>query len=266
MKKLLTRTGIVIALLLPALAFAAYDDVTLTTDTILSVNSVSVNVSGSSATMETLVVDAGSFTATMQSGSTMVISAPNLSVTTEPAVGGLTTSCSGGVNTVTLPAVSGAVTVTVIPSATACNTTTTSSSSGGGPVGLVGSSGGGGGGGGGGGSNSYAAPAVVTAPAAVTPQASVSAGIFAKVTLPLKKGSTNKQVKTLQQMLNQDKDTQVSLSGVGSPGKETTFFGNATLSAIKKFQVKWDIAKGGDPGYGNLGPKTRAKLNALFGK
>ena len=52
MKKLLTRTGIVIALFLPTLAFAAYNDVTLTTDVVLSVNSVSINVSGSSATVD----------------------------------------------------------------------------------------------------------------------------------------------------------------------------------------------------------------------
>ena len=257
----LIKSGIALGLFLPALAFAAYNDVRLGTSAILSVNSMSVTVVSSTTTVQSIVVGASSFIATLAAGSTMVISAPNLSVTTEPAVGGLTTSCSGGVNTVTLPAVSGAATVTVIPSSTACNTTTTSSSSnGGGPVGLIGTTNSGGGGG----SSSYK-PVVVAAPAAVTPQAA-SSKTFAKITLALKKGSKGAQVKTVQQMLNADKDTRVAASGIGSPGKETTLFGSATVSAIKRFQVKWGIVKAGEAGYGSLGPKTRAKLNLLFGK
>src|SRR3990167_1481285 len=166
MKKLLTRTGIVIALSLPALAFAAYNDVTLTADTVvISVNSVSVNVSGSSATVETIAFGATTFTATLQSASTMTINSPNLSVTTEPAIGGITAVCSGGVKTITIPAVSGANTVTVTPSSTACtNDTSSTSSGGGGPVGLVGSSGGGGG-------SSSSVPAPSTPPAS-TPSSS----------------------------------------------------------------------------------------------
>src|SRR3989344_5468671 len=162
MKKLLTRTGVVIALFLPTLAFAAYNDVTLTTDVVLSVNSVSVT----SATMETIAVGATPFTATLQSASTMTINAPNLSVTTEPAIGGITAVCSSGVKTITIPAVSGANTVTVTPSSTACtNDTSSTSSGGGGPVGLVGS------GGGGGGSASPVIPAPSTPPAS-TPSSS----------------------------------------------------------------------------------------------
>ncbi len=280
----LLKTAAILGLFVPALAFAAYDDVTLTTDAILSVNSVSINVSGSSATLETLVVGADSFTATMQSGSTMVISAPDLSVTTEPAVGGLTTSCSSGVNTVTIPVVSGAVDITVTPSATACDTTTTSSSSGGGgPVGLVGSSGGGGGG-----VSSYDAPVVVVAPAAVVPSASglsttqvdailsllssfgadqatidnVKLALSGKATTGtitaafarnLEFGMTGEDVKALQQWLNTN-GYRVASSGPGSPGNETTKFGGATRSALIKFQK----ANGITPAAGYFGPKTRA--------
>ena len=53
MTRTLTRAGICAAALLllaPVFAFAAADDVTLTTDTVLSVNGVTLNVSGSSAT------------------------------------------------------------------------------------------------------------------------------------------------------------------------------------------------------------------------
>ena len=68
----------------------------------------------------------------------------------------------------------------------------------------------------------------------------------------------------LQIILNTDPDTAVAKSGAGSAGAETNLFGNATLRAVKKFQVKYGLAKSGDIGYGNVGPKTRAKLNALL--
>ena len=51
------------ALLLPVLAFAqASNELTLTTDTVITANSVSVNVYTESAVMETMTVDAGGFT------------------------------------------------------------------------------------------------------------------------------------------------------------------------------------------------------------
>ena len=83
------------------------------------------------------------------------------------------------------------------------------------------------------------------------------------ITKQLSKGQVNPSVKTLQQILNLDPDTRVAATGPGSPGSETTKFGPATAAAVKKFQVKHGIAKPGEAGYGNLGPKTRAKLNAI---
>ena len=73
------------------------------------------------------------------------------------------------------------------------------------------------------------------------------------------------EVKLLQQSLNSDPDTQVASSGVGSPGSETEYLGSLTEQAVQKFQEKYDIAGAGEPGYGYVGPKTRAKLNELFG-
>src|SRR3989344_6125724 len=87
MKKLLTRTGILIALLLPSVAFGAYNDVTLTTDTVISVNGVTMNVSGSSATMETLTVGSTNFSVNVLSGSTLTGTAASqkvMSISTEP--------------------------------------------------------------------------------------------------------------------------------------------------------------------------------------
>ena len=44
----------------------------------------------------------------------------------------------------------------------------------------------------------------------------------------------------------------------------SNYYGNITADCTKKFQVKYGIAKAGDPGYGRVGPKTRAKLNELY--
>ena len=285
MPQTFARAGIAAALfVVPVLAFAAYNYVTLTTDVVLSVNSVSINVSGSSATMETIAVGATSFTATLQAASAMTISAPNLSVTTEPAIGGITAVCSSGVKTITIPAVTGANTVTVVPSSTACtNDTSSTSSGGGGPVGLVGS------GGGGGGSASPVIPAPSTPPAS-TPSSSglsttqvdailsllssfgadqatidnVKAALNGKATTGtvtaafarnLELGMTGADVKALQQWLNAN-GYRVAGSGYGSPGNETTRFGGATKAALIKFQK----ANGITPAVGYFGPKTRAAV------
>lgn len=91
-----------------------------------------------------------------------------------------------------------------------------------------------------------------------------SAGGAAAIVRALRVGSTGSDVRTVQQILNASADTRVAASGVGSPGRESTTFGPATLAAIKKFQVKHGIAKPGALGYGSVGPKTRAKLNELL--
>jgi hypothetical protein len=48
-------------------------------------------------------------------------------------------------------------------------------------------------------------------------------------------------------------------------GLVTGYSGSLTKKAVEKFQVKYDIAKAGDAGYGYVGPKTRAKINSLQG-
>ena len=281
----LLKTAAVLGLFAPALAFAAYNDVTLTTDVVLSVNSVSINVSGSSATMETIAVGATSFTATLQAASAMTISAPNLSVTTEPAIGGITAVCSSGVKTITIPSVTGANTVTVVPSSTACtNDTSSTSSGGGGPVGLVGS------GGGGVGSSALVVIPAPSTPPASTPSSSglsttqvdailsllssfgadqatidnVKAALNGQATTGtvtavfvrnLELGMTGADVKALQQWLNAN-GYRVAESGYGSPGNETTKFGGATKAALIKFQK----ANGITPAVGYFGPKTRAAV------
>jgi len=77
--------------------------------------------------------------------------------------------------------------------------------------------------------------------------------------------SQNPTILTLQQFLNLDPQTRVAQTGAGSPGKETSFFGPATRQAVQKFQLKYGIVSSPrDPGYGVVGPKTRAKINELL--
>ena len=83
----------------------------------------------------------------------------------------------------------------------------------------------------------------------------------------LKTGATGGDVMKLQQFLNSDTDTRVSMSGVGSVGMETEYFGPATAAAVSKFQVKYrsDILSpaGLVNPTGFFGPGSMGKANAL---
>jgi peptidoglycan hydrolase-like protein with peptidoglycan-binding domain len=82
--------------------------------------------------------------------------------------------------------------------------------------------------------------------------------IASKFSHDLRLNMTDADVKTLQVWLNTN-GFKITASGVGSPGKETTYFGLATESAVKKFQTAHKIK----PVNGIVGPITRATLNSL---
>ena len=76
------------------------------------------------------------------------------------------------------------------------------------------------------------------------------------------------EVLTLQHVLNQDPNTLVASVGEGSPGNETDYFGQMTMKAVQKFQIKWEIVSTGTPsttGFGAVGPRTLQKLQQLLG-
>jgi len=111
-----------------------------------------------------------------------------------------------------------------------------------------------------------ATPAAATAPAETPLLETATIDGFAKA---LWRGVRHADVKKLQQFLNLDSDTKIAVTGVGSPGNETDYFGAMTENAVQRFQVKYGIVSSGAPqttGYGVVGPKTMAKLNALLNR
>lgn len=159
MKKLLL-SGSIASLLLPGLAFAAFNDVSLTTDAVLSVNGITLNVSGSSAVIESLVVGSTDLTVTLQgnAASTFQVTAPNLNEFATNQQNGLSTHiCNASQSKLGYTASSSEVIAIITPSATLCTSPAADTSGG---------SGSGGGGGGGGGSTTVTAPVTPVVPVA----------------------------------------------------------------------------------------------------
>lgn len=84
----------------------------------------------------------------------------------------------------------------------------------------------------------------------------------------LKLSDNNSDVKQLQIILNKDADTRVATFGVGSPGNETTYFGNMTKLAVMRFQAKYrqeilDVSGLSSP-TGFFGQASINKMNTLL--
>ncbi|MEN9881206.1 MAG: trimeric autotransporter adhesin [Candidatus Parcubacteria bacterium] len=76
-------------------------------------------------------------------------------------------------------------------------------------------------------------------------------------------GSRGTDVMNLQKVLNMYPQTQVSASGAGSPGMETTYFGAGTRAAVNKFQALHLAELGITAPTGNVFAGTRGLLNQV---
>ncbi len=234
-------------LVLPAITRAAYDDVTLTTDTVITVGSINLSVSGSSATIESIVVESNHFTASLAGTSTIKVTSSNgYTLNTTAATSYISRTCSGGVSTLTLSIPVGSpnsgVSMDVTPVASACTAVVSTNG---------GSTGGGAASSGGAPSSPVLAitPAVTSIPAvsAIVP-ATISAIVLTK---DLSRGAEGADVMSLQKFLASDKTLYPE-------GVINGFFGPATERAVKRFQAKYGISQ-----LGRVGPATRAKLTEV---
>lgn len=99
-----------------------------------------------------------------------------------------------------------------------------------------------------------------TPPPTITPTPPpASSGKKFVFTRGLQRGANGADVRDLQEFLKRD-------AAIYPEGLVTGYFGPATERAVQRFQVKYGIASSGSPwtnGFGAVGPRTRAKLNAL---
>ena len=92
----------------------------------------------------------------------------------------------------------------------------------------------------------------------VTPN--VGGTVKLSISRPLYLNVSGEDVRLLQRFLNAN-GFVIAVSGPGSPGNETAFFGKKTEDAVKKYQCARGIICSGY-GYGAVGPRTRAQLKA----
>jgi len=225
---------------MPFVAGAAYNDVTLTTDVVLSVGGYSLNVSGSSATIESITVDTSSFTFTLLPSSYLRLTSSDrlsfIGVSGSSAEFSTDRTCTDSESITIFQPVSGAAnSITVTPNANTCTTPTANTTN------SSGSSSGNNGGGGG--------TTLPTTPATPTPapQALIAAAPQAVFNRLLSTGSTGDDVRALQ--------TRLIAEGL-LKAQATGYFGPLTRVAVKAYQAKYGIDQ-----LGIVGPMTRAQLN-----
>jgi Putative peptidoglycan binding domain len=262
MRRLFALVAIVV-LSLPALAFAAFNDVTLTTDANILVGGYTLNVSGSSATIQSMVVNSGSFSVTLASGSSLTVSSPTLQQLSSDITSDVTSNvCTGSASSISLAySGGGAVSNVITPSATVCSgsggaSPPAQSAQGGGGL-IVGSG--------------PLAPGYVntnpTGTSTVTAHGSTTVSTLPSESMISHGGITliknyqlwdrSEDIRASQKFFNTD-GFIIAQSGPGSPGNETSIFGVNTYRVLIKFQNSKEL-----PQTGYLGPLTRAALKGL---
>ncbi len=252
-------------LVLPVAGFAAFNDVTLTTDVVINVASTNLSISGSSAVVESIVVGANSFDVVLQSGSSIKItSSDRKTFTVSPSSGAFTSSgtCDSSSSSLTITS-TGSIALTITPSV-ACSSSASGGSGGGGgviqnalpnqpvprkqiiyPDGRI----------------VYLDEQTVEKTQTTEVKKLFATPSFAPFKATLKRGMRNNDTKRLQELLASD-------PSIYPEGLITGYFGPLTEKAIQRFQSKNNIVSSGSPkstGYGLVGPKTRAKLQEVFG-
>jgi hypothetical protein len=247
MKKYLSITvGLV---LLPLLAFAV-NDVTLYTDSELLVGGYTLVVSGSNSTIDSITVNASDFTVTLSPNSTFRIkSTDRRRLVVDPLTYvRVDNTCSSSESIIALTPTqdSGSITVTITPST---SQTCSALQGGGAPSGGAGAVA----------VIAPVAPAITPAAPAVARPSAVALVVSPVFNKDLVRGSRSDEVKRLQQLLATD-------SEVYPEGLTTGYYGLLTEKAVRKFQLKYGvIRKATDPGNGRCGPKTRTKIQEVFG-
>jgi len=233
-------------------AFAAFDDASLQSGGVISSNGVTINITGTASVVETLTVNAGTFTTAMRDGSKLSITMPDRNIvaysTDQPGTDIFSVVCDSSASTIEVNhSSSTASTITFTPSSSLCGGSAVAAASGG-PI----SSGGGGGGGG-----SYTPP-VTTTPAPTATQTQAVALTTFTFTRSLSSGVSGADVSELQRVLALDPNLypEANVSG---------YFGGLTQKAVQRFQEKYGIASAGSQGYGVFGPATRAKFMNAYG-
>ncbi len=250
--------AIILSILVPlAVTRAAYNDVTLTTDTVLTVAGYSLLVSGSSASLESIEVNAANFSVVVPAQSTITVTSADRKIFTVEGVASayVTQTCTDALSKVIITPPGGggdgSPTALVTPTATTCTTPAASNTvSSGGSIG------------GGGGAPSAPVTKPVVIPAVVVPGCPSGVTCIPKVATPsvsvvltidLSRGSIGADVTKLQTFLAQDKT-------IYPEGIVNGTFGPATERAVKRFQAKYGISQ-----IGKVGPATREKIKVVSG-
>ncbi|MEK7145032.1 MAG: peptidoglycan-binding domain-containing protein [Patescibacteria group bacterium] len=229
MPRILTGAGIVVALLAPALAFAAFNDVTLTTDTVLTVNGITLNVSGSSAAIESITVNAQDFSVVLASGSTFQVTAPGLErLSANTATGQTAYTCdSSGSSIKYVPTTAG--TVTIAPSATLCSSASGNSTGGSTSSNTSSSSSGSSSG-----SSAAASTPAATTPAVTTTPTTTTTQTTTTSTTPAS-GLSVSQVQSILDVLASFEVDAATMASVKA-ALEGTSTGSATSAAVRVFK------------------------------